>query len=67
MKRTIEEQMKIEYQKYRAECKKPKSYYDWIIAYKARTIKSLEKSLEEWKEFEPKRIVVVKIKRRGTK
>ena len=63
MKRTIEEQMKIEYKKYREVCKNPKSFYDWASDFKARTVKSLKSLLEKWEEYEPKKMVVIKVKK----
>ncbi len=63
MKKTIEEQMKTEYKKYKDVCKNPKSFYDWASDFKARTVKSLKNLLEKWEEYEPKKVVVIKVKK----
>ena len=64
MKRTIDEQMRSEYKKYYKVCKKPKSFYDWTTDFKARTIKSLKKLLEDWEAYEPKKIVIINVKKK---
>ena len=61
MKRTIEEIMKTEYEKYHNNCKNPKSYCDWANDYKKRRVESLRNELEKWEAFEPnkKKIIVI--------
>lgn len=57
--------METEYKKYHEECNNPKSYYDWATDYKAKTIESLKEQLKKWKEFEPKKSVVIKVKKQN--
>ena len=63
MKRTIEEQMRTEYKKYQEVCKNPKSFFDWASDFKRRTIKSLKEQLDKWEEYEPKKLVIIKVKK----
>lgn len=62
MKRSIEEQMKEQYENYRKHCKEPKPYFQWATENKERNIKSLNALIKEWTEFTPKKKVIIKIK-----
>lgn len=61
MKRTIEEIMKTEYEKYHNACKNPKSYCVWATEYKNRRIQSLKEELEKWEAFEPNKKTIIVI------
>ena len=63
MKRSIEEQMKIQYEDYKKHCKEPKTYFQYATENKEKNIKALTSLIEEWKEFTPKKKVVIKVKK----
>lgn len=69
MKKTAEELCKEHYEdlkqaKANAGRTDVPSFYDYCLQLKAAQIKSLEKQLQMWRDFEPKKKVVVKIKKK---
>lgn len=63
MKRTVEDILKTEYKKYYKNCNSPKTFFDWASDYKTRKVASLKEELEKWEAYEPKKLVIIKVKK----